>query len=309
MNISVVIPNYNGKHLLEKNLPKVMSACSSYKEGFVEFIVADDASVDGSVEFLEAYKKNKKIHVIVNKKNKGFSGNVNSGVAVAKGDIIILLNTDVIPRRDFLLPLLSHFTDTSVFAVGCMDESIEGKKTVLRGRGIGSWKKGFLIHGPGSLDRENTLWVSGGSGAFRKSIWGSLGGMQELYSPFYWEDIDICYRAQKSGYKIIFEKKSIVLHEHEKGSIKKQFSSDAVSKTAYRNQFQFIWMNITDTDLLINHLFWLPYYVLSALLRKDSAFLSGFFNACCRLGEIRRVRRVNKKLFVMTDKKVLSQFS
>ena len=47
------------------------------------------------------------------------------------------------PEKDFLKPLMEHFNDESVFAVGCMDKSIENGKTVLRGRGIGKWKKGF----------------------------------------------------------------------------------------------------------------------------------------------------------------------
>ena len=116
--------------------------------------------------------------------------------------LYILFNTDVYPDKDFLTPLLSHFKDEKVFAVGCMDKSIEGKDVVLRGRGIGVWKRGFLVHEKGEIEKSDTLWVSGGSGAFRKSIWDKLGGLNELYNPFYWEDIDLSYRAQNQDTKL-----------------------------------------------------------------------------------------------------------
>ena len=55
------------------------------------------------------------------------------------------------------------------------------------------------------------------------TVGAKLGGFDGLYDPFYWEDIDLSYRAQKSGYKVIFEPKSIVTHEHEKGTVKEMF--------------------------------------------------------------------------------------
>ena len=151
MNISVVIPNYNGEELLRKNLPKIFEAISAYKEGPSEIIVADDASADNSINQLRnlmirmnsQYPK-VKFRIIKNKKNLGFSSNVNKGAANADGDVIVLLNTDVMPNKDFLNPLLSHFKDENIFAAGCMDKSIENGKVTLRGRGIGFWKRGFL---------------------------------------------------------------------------------------------------------------------------------------------------------------------
>src|SRR3989344_984758 len=118
MNISVIIPNYNGEEILRKNLPRVLSAV-----GDAEIIVVDDASIDGSLEALDSFKE--KVKIMKNEKNLGFSSTINRGVKEAKGEIIILLNTDVVPEKDFLKPLLSHFEDKKIFAVGCMDKSIE----------------------------------------------------------------------------------------------------------------------------------------------------------------------------------------
>ncbi len=215
MNISVIIPNYNGLSLLKANLSSIVAILQQYKKGESELIIVDDASVDESVSYLETVKnesKNISLTILTNAKNLGFSPTVNKAVKKAKGEIVILLNTDVVPEKNFLIPLLSHFKDETVFGVGCMDRSIENGKEVMRGRGIGKWEKGFLNHQAGSLDKKNTLWVSGGSGAFSKKIWDKLGGLDELYAPFYYEDIDISYRALKSGYKTVFEPEAIVRH-------------------------------------------------------------------------------------------------
>lgn len=298
MKISIIIPNYNGEELLKRNLSKVMEAV-----GDAEIIVVDDASFDGSMEILKSFKE--KIKVIKNEKNLGFSSTVNRGVREAKREIVILLNTDVVPERGFLTPLLSHFKDDKFFAVGCMDKSIEDGKTVLRGRGIGQWKRGFLVHSRGEVDRTNTLWVSGGSGAFRKSIWEKLGGFNELYNPFYWEDIDLSYRALKSGYKIFFEPRSVVTHEHKKGAIKSSYSNFQIKTIAYRNQFIFVWKNATDLDLQFLHVFWLPYHFIKAFIRKDTAFFKGFFKAFILLPKIIKSSFGDQKLFLLKDSQVL----
>ena len=294
MKISIVIPNYNGELLLQKNLPKVLARVATHKEGEAEVIVVDDCSIDNSMEAIQNLKikmqnHKSKIKIIRNEKNLGFSSTVNRGVKEADGEIVILLNTDVVPEKDFLKPLLKHFEDPQVFAVGCMDKSIEDGKTVLRGRGIGTWQRGFFVHARGEVDRPDTLWVNGGSGAFRKSIWDKLGGLDELYNPFYYEDMDISYRALKSGFRLVFEPKSMVVHEHEKGAIKKKYSASQVKTIAYRNQFIFAWKNAAFFTLL-SHILWLPYHFVKALLRIDFSFFLGFITAFIRLPKVIQAR-------------------
>jgi len=187
-----------------------------------------------------------------------------------------------------------------------MDESIENGKIVLRGRGIGKWSKGFMQHSSGSLNSKNTLWASGGSSAFNKKIWDKLGGFNELYNPFYWEDIDLSYRARKAGYDIVFEKKSIVIHEHAKRAIKTQNHESKIKKTAYRNQFFFVWLNITDRNLIISHVYWLPYHLITAIFRRDAAFFAGFFEAILQLPKVIRTRNKMKIFFIKSDTEVLA---
>jgi len=309
MDISIIIPNYNGEYLLKNNLPKVVLAAKSYKKGTVEIIITDDASYDGSLAFLESFtKKNSEIHfkIVTSKKNRGFSGNVTNGARKATGEILILLNTDVAPYKDFLMPLLPHFQDETVFAVACLEESLEDGKKILRGRGIGKWTRGFLIHGKGEVNKTTTLWASGGSSAFRKSIWDKIGGLNELYNPFYWEDIDLSYRAQKAGYKIVFEQKSKVIHEHSKGSIKTQHTEEKITKVAYRNQFFFVWLNITDSSFILSHLLWLPIHIGSAIVHGNTTLLAGFFEALLSLPQVLLARRKNYSLLKCSDKDVIN---
>jgi len=243
--VSIIIPNINGKHLLQKNLQHVITALASYKHK-KELIITDDHSVDGSMEYLESLKQEiEKQHIdcffVTDKYPSGFANNVTNGVSYATGDILILLNSDVVPDKDFLEPLLAHFSDEKVFAVGCLERTTDDNGVAKEyGRSQGYFSRGFILHKAlDAKDGTSTFWVSCGSGAFRKSIWNKLGGLDRLYNPFYWEDIDLSYRAVKSGYTILFESKSIIHHFHEKGAIKSIFSPNDVKKIVFRNQFIF----------------------------------------------------------------------
>ena len=276
MKVSIVIPNRNGALLLEKNLPFVIAAA---KGG--EIIVVDDASTDNSIELLQG--KFPSVRVVRKAYHDGYASTVNVGVRQATGDVVVLLNTDVLPEKGFLAPLVKHFSDPSVFAVGCLEKSLEGGKTVLRGRGEAKWEKGFFIHWRGEVDKATTAWVAGGSGAFRKSIWEKFGGMDTMYDPFYWEDINLSYRGRKAGYRILFEPTSVVVHEHEIGAIKREYSSFRVKIIAYRNQFLFIWRNLSDPNILLAHAIWTPVRLLQAVIRGDIAMLIGYIWALFRI--------------------------
>lgn len=279
LSVSIVLPNWNGRHLLKKNLPSVLAAAPE-----AEVIVADDASVDGSVEFLkETYPT---VLVVENKRQKGFAGNVNSAVERATGDIVVLLNTDVRPEAGFLQPILKHFSDPTVAAVGCLERSHEPGGIVLRGRGIARWEKGYFIHARGEVDESDTAWVTGGSSAFRLSVWKKLGGMDTVYNPFYWEDIDLSYRILKAGYRIVFENKSIVSHFHEEGKIKTSYSPEDIKRIAYRNQFIFLWKNISDWDIWLAHFVWTPARLVQGLFTGEVLMLQGYAMALVKLPAI-----------------------
>lgn len=311
MSISVVIPNYNGEKLLAKNLPKVIEAV-----GESEIIIVDDASTDGSIEKIKYLSqrliglrpKKSNIKLVRNRKNLGFSSTVNKGVKEASGNLVVLLNTDVIPEKDFLEPAIRHFENPEVFAVGFLQKCPDDGRIIERGRGIGKFHAGFLVHARGEVDRRDTLWVSGGAGVFRKSIWEELGGLEELYNPFYWEDIDISYRALKAGYKLIFEPESQVIHLQEE-TIKGQYSKDQVKTIAYSNQLLFVWLNITDWVLLIQHIFYLPYHLIKSIFVQDFPFIKALFRAVLKFPKVLVRRYRNIRSFKMLDQEIVKNIN
>jgi GT2 family glycosyltransferase len=245
--VSIVIPNWNGRHLLEKNLPAVVNAKKFTSNNIKEILVVDDGSVDDSVVFLKKQYP-RLIKLIQHTKNRGFAEAVNTGARLAKGDLICLLNTDVFPEKSFLSSAIKHFEDSTVFAVGLHEKS--------HGPSTGSFKNGYLAHAgaPEKASAAFSLWASGGSAVFSRSIWWKLGGLDtELFAPFYWEDVDLGYRAWKHGYKILWEPKALVTHEHEGSINTKSFHKKYMDLIKERNELLFIWKNITSDVLWKKH--------------------------------------------------------
>ncbi len=293
LTVSIIIPNWNGAKLLAQHLPKVLDAV-----GDCEVIVVDDHSTDDSVTLL--HRTFPSIRTIVKESNSGFAQSVNVGVTHAKGEIVVLLNSDVVPQKGFLKPLLSHFSDPAVFAVGCLEKNPEKEGVVLRGRGVAHWRRGLYVHSRGQTDKNDTAWASGGSSAFRKALWERFGGMDELYNPFYWEDIDLSYRAMKAGFRVIFEPRAVVWHYHQKGAIQTQFAKERIERIAFRNQFIFTWKNLTDLDIWFSHVVWTPVRIVQQLLRGKTSLLIGW---CMAVGKIPRVLEKRKRVGSLWKKK------
>ncbi len=304
-DITIIIPNYNGEEVLKSNLPKVIDA--SYNKVF-EIIIVDDASTDKSVEIIK--QQFPQIKLIEKLKNEGFSSTVNVGVKNASTKLVCLLNSDVIPNENFLENTLSYFDDQDTAAVGMVDISDDDK---THGRGKFIFHKGFLLHN--RFDREDlaiesgiTGWVSGGSGVFSKKIWDDLGGLDEIYNPFYFEDVDYGYRAWKSGYKMYVEKNATVSHIHKKGSIKSNYNENKIKITSYRNQFIFSWKNLTDLNLLMTHIMWIPINLVLALLKGDYQIIKGFMLASESLQRVINSRKDKIRLFTQRDDEIIMKF-
>ena len=273
--ISVIIPNFNGKNLLSKNLPIVIKNCTD-----CEIIVVDDASSDDSVKYVA--KNFPRVKIFTNERNLGFAKTANRGVEESKGELVALINSDVAPRKNSITSVSSYFDDQKVFAVGLCDLSHEKNKIVKRGRGGAVFKRGFVFHFAIPIKKGETFWVSGGSGVFDRQKYLDLGGFDPIFAPFYWEDIDLSFRAARRGYKCIFEPTAQVDHFHEKGSIRKTNRPFFIEIVSYRNQFLFVWKNVDDYFLIIQHISWLPYHIVRALFSRDFAFHLGFLWAIVR---------------------------
>lgn len=301
--VSVVIPNYNGVALLAKNLPSVLKFCKG-----CEVIVVDDCSTDGSVKMLE--EKFPSVQIIRHEKNHGFSTTVNDGFKRASGELILLLNTDVLLEEDVLERLHHPFSDPDVFGVGCLQKTIlSDGKIIEEGNGEGYFSHGFFLHKKGNLSSSRTLWVFGGAGMFRKIIWENLGGLETLYEPFYWEDIDISYRALKSGYTILFDPLCWVIHTRDSSSIKSFYSPGFIRVISYRNQYVFVWLNISDIKFLVQHILIIPITLLRSIFSFQLFHFLGFLKALRILPDIFKKRRQYKKSWKISDREILKQFA
>lgn len=303
--ISVIIPNYNGKDLLAKNLPKVISMCPR-----CQIIVVDDASQDGSQDFVKNTFKN--ITLVKMPKNVGFANAIAEGVKKAKHDLILLLNSDVAPSDNFLKQAVAHFNKSNsekLFAVALCDRSHEDNKIISRGRGGASFEKGFVGHFPLPVQKGQTLWVSGGSGLFDKKKFLDLGGFDTIFAPFYWEDIDLSFRAWRAGFTCIFEPASKVDHFHRQGAILNQKSPFFIKTVSYKNQFIFVWKNISDYFLTVEHLLWLPYHFAKALIAFDLAFYLGFLWALSKLPELVLATQPSILRPQLSEREVLKKFA
>jgi GT2 family glycosyltransferase/glycosyltransferase involved in cell wall biosynthesis len=247
---SVVIPNWNGKDLLEKYLPSVIEAM-----GGNEIIVVDNGSTDGSAEFMRAAFPS--VKVLALPENLGFGGGSNVGFRAAANDIVVLLNSDMRVAPDFLAPLLEGFRDPDVFAVSCqIFFSDPNKVREETGLTQGWWQDGGLRvrHriDPEIKDLYPCFYGGGGSCAFDRRKFLELGGFDRLLEPFYLEDTDLGYMAWKRGWKVLYQPRSVVFHEH-RGTIGKKFREDYIQAVLKKNFLLFCWKNIHDWGRLGSH--------------------------------------------------------
>jgi O-antigen biosynthesis protein len=291
--ISVVIPTYKNKVMFLE----YFNRNRRFLKG-AEIIIVNDNPLDSLGTDIPA---NKNIVLIENKKNSGFAKSINIGVRAAKNRIVMLLNSDVLLKDDtYKIAMEDLDKDRSLFAVSFAQQEKSGR---IVGRNRIDWKKGlFYHHGSNSAIGGQTAWAEGGACLIDRDKFLKLDGFDSLYSPFYWEDIDLSYRAWKSGYKIIFNSLIIVEHHHET-TIGKYFPEKFIKTTAFRNQFLFIWKNIADRKLITNHLLFLPLNIVYYFFKKEGCFLPGLIQAVIRSNMIKRQR------YKFSDEAIIKLFS
>lgn len=290
--ISIIIPVYKNYQMFYQYLEinkKFFSGC--------EIIIMNDYPLENITK--QVKKIYQKAFVFNNKKNLGFAGNVNKGVIKSSRKYVFLMNSDVVLKDDSFKKSINYFKkNKKLFAIGFAQLEKDGK---VVGSNKGYFKNGFINHSGCLINNDKNLvpnfWAEGGASIFRKDLFIKLGMLDELFNPFYWEDIDLSYRAWKSGYEIKFDPSIVVEHHHE-STIGKYFQQQRILKTAFRNQLFFIWKNLTDKKLIINHFLNLPKYF----------FKPGFFDALIKLPQVLKKRKQILKFFVKNDQEVLSIF-
>ncbi|MDX1829059.1 MAG: glycosyltransferase family 2 protein [Lutibacter sp.] len=221
MDISVVIVNYNVAYFLEQCVLSVKASSTNLN---AEIIVVDNNSTDKSCELLS--EKYPEITLIQNKKNIGFSKANNQGVAIAKGEYVLILNPDTVIAEDTLDKIFAFAKIKNNFgALGAKLIDGAGKFLPESKRGIPtpqvSFNKLFAISSKRTgkyyathlAENENGI-VDVLVGAFmfiKKSVFNEVKGFDEDYF-MYGEDIDLSYKILIKGYQNYYFSETSVIH-------------------------------------------------------------------------------------------------
>ena len=229
MRVTIVVLNYKG---LENTIACLDSLRKCEKDSHkTEFVVVDNNSDDGS---FKALSKIKDIDLVENHKNLGYAGGNNTGIKKALGqnaDAVLILNNDTIVDKTFLVNLIRgldagdivspkiYFAPGFEFHKSRYTKSQLGKVIWYAGGKI-DWRNIIGKHiGVDDVDhsqfskRKEVDLATGACMLVKKQVFEKIGFFDEKYF-LYLEDMDFCVRAQKSGFKILFEPKAIIWHKN-----------------------------------------------------------------------------------------------
>jgi len=251
MKVYIIIVTYNAQDYLKDCLGSVFSFLP--KEQAVNVVVVDNNSSDGTIDFIkENYPQ---IKLIENKKNLGFAGGNNLGMkyAIDRGaDYIYLLNQDTIVEEGWLDKVLSLAeSDSQAGAVQSLlmlwpeKERINswGNEIYFLGLGFaGGYRK--LNHKKNKLEKKEIAYPSGAAVLLRVNILKEIGLFNSEFF-MYHEDLDLGWRMNLAGYKILLAPESIVYHKYEfSRSIKKYYFME-------RNRFWVLLQNYKWLTLIL----------------------------------------------------------
>ncbi|MEO8513562.1 MAG: glycosyltransferase [Ignavibacteria bacterium] len=279
IDISVIIVNYNVKELLEQCINSIFASSAGLN---VEVIVVDNNSFDGSISYLKSkFPGNPQLKLIESPVNLGFAKANNLGAKEAKGEYLLILNPDTILQEDTLERSLKFYKDNpGTGAVSCklilpngqLDRACRRSfptpsVAVYRILGLSRIFPKSKIFGKYNLtylDENDTYEVDAIVGAFmliKKSVYESVKGFDEDYFMF-GEDLDLCFRIKKAGYKIYYFPGTSIIHY--KGESTKKSSISYVNNF-YGAMQVFVKKNLNTSFWLMNVLIKLSIFYRAAL--------------------------------------------
>ena len=266
--VSIVIVNMNGKRHLFKCFTSIMKL--NYPKDKIEVIVVDNASKDGSIEFIETHFK--WVKLLKNAKNEGFAKPSDDGARVAKGEFVAFLNNDMKVDKDWLIELINTIQKNNAQCAGSVILNYNGKLLDFAGGSATFYGMGYQynFHKPLSEVKDSLLverpllFACGGAMLVNRRVFLDCGGFDENYFAFF-EDVDLGWRMNVLGYKIFLSAKSYAFHKHH--STGGTFSAEKMQVLYERNSLYTIYKNYGEK--LLQTAFW-P----SILLDVDLTFLA-----------------------------------
>lgn len=215
---AVVILNYNGRGYLEQYLQSVVDNLPAY----ARVIVADNASTDDSVSWMKEHHPD--VELIIMTENHGFANGYNMAMQQVKAELYVLLNSDVRVTPNWIDSIVPLFKDK---AIGAVQPKILAEADHDRFEYAGA-AGGYLDYlgypfcrgrvfthterDEGQYDgRTEIFWASGAALFCRADLFHALGGFEPEYFA-HAEEIDLCWRMKRAGYKVMVEPTSVVYH-------------------------------------------------------------------------------------------------
>lgn len=304
-SLSVIIPNYNGKHLLERNLPSVLEALNNSGCNF-EIIVVDDFSKDDSIDFIEKFYPS--IVLIKCTINGGFSKACNKGLDVAKHELILYLNSDIQLIPDYFDGLFAYFDKPDTFGVMSKIIGLTGETqdtARLFSRNGGKIKANTFFHIKTAGFWTPTAYLSGANALVNAKKMKEMGGFDEIFSPFYYEDFELGLRAWRLGWKCYYHHNTYCIHDHS-STTKNYKTANWVKSIFLRNRLT---MHAIHLDLPYLWLWYAQLILFDFLflwIAGKKHFYKGFFMFLRNRKDIANSRKKFKKL--MNEKKSTSSF-
>jgi hypothetical protein len=207
----VVIPTLNGRERLLRTLESL--------EGQVPaeaVVVVDNASSDGTAAAVA--ERHPGVRVLQNGRNLGFGAAINRGALELEGDLLVLVNNDVVCESDFIARITEPFADGSVGMVAgvllqaAAPDTIDSAGIELDVT-LGSWD--YLWNRPAAAlaSAGDPVGPCGGAAAYRLPAFRELGGFDEALFA-YWEDVDLALRFREAGWRSVLAPGARALHEH-----------------------------------------------------------------------------------------------
>ena len=219
MKVAVVILNWNGKKFLEQFLPNVIKNSADD----AEVIIADNASTDNSVAFLNQYYPN--IRIIQNKENSGFAKGYNDALANIEADYYVLLNSDIQVTPGWIKPVI-NLIEKDINIAACQPKILSYYKPerfeyagaaggfidkfgypFCRGRIFQTLEEDYEQYN----DVAEIFWATGACMFIRAELFHLLGGFDDDFFA-HMEEIDLCWRLKNAGFKIMYCPDSSVYH-------------------------------------------------------------------------------------------------
>jgi len=258
--VSILIPSRDQGRMLKRCLESLIRE-TSYSN-FEVILVDHETSEPKALKVIEEFKSKDNFQVVDFSGSFNFAAIMNRAAEVANGQVLVLLNNDTeIVDSEWLTELVAQVSRPDVGVVGSL--LLFGDGTIQHA-GVHPGVGGLMGHGHKHLPGDDSGYfnrlkavhevaaVTGACLAVEKSIWGELGGLDELNLPVAYNDIDLCLKARKNGLKVVFTPFSKVVH-HE--SVSRGVDDDPSRNVRLKKEVSFMiekWGYVLESDPAYN---------------------------------------------------------